>query len=65
MSRMVVASSQARFWLGVAGVVAAAVAVAADSRAAGWAAAALLGLAFLSRMVAARRARSQGDGGEA
>jgi len=56
--------SQARFWLGVAGVGAAAAAVAADSRTMGWAAAVLLGLAVVSRLVAARRARSAGGSGQ-
>jgi hypothetical protein len=56
------ASSRARFWLGAAGVAAAAVAVAADSRTIGWAAAVILALAFLGRLAAARGDRSPGGG---
>ena len=64
MTRAGVPSSQARFWLGAAGVLAAAAAVAADSHVVGWAAVVLLGLALASRMIAAHRARSRADGGD-
>lgn len=62
MSRPAVSPSEARFWLGVAGVAAAAVAVATDSQMVGWLAAVILALAFVGRMVAARRARPPGPG---
>ena len=64
MTRTAVPPSQARFWLGVAGVAAAALAVAMDSRVLEWAAVVLLGVAFVSRLVAARRARSEEGTGE-
>ena len=57
-----IASGPARFWLGVAGLLTAAAAVATDSRLAGWAAVALLAVAAASRMAASRRRRSTGDG---
>ena len=56
-----ISASQLRLWLGVAGVIAAALAVATDSRTAGWVAAVLLAAAVLSRVVAARRSRSPDD----
>lgn len=58
-----ISASQLRLWLGVAGVIAAALAVATDSRTAGWVAAVLLAAAVLSRVVAARRSRSPDGGG--
>jgi hypothetical protein len=46
----------ARLWLGIAGVLAAATAVLADSRPAGWVAAVLLAGAVILRLTAGRRA---------
>lgn len=62
MIRLRISSGPARFWLGVAGLITAAAAVATDSRLAGWAAVVLLAVAAASRMAASRRGRSTGDG---
>ena len=62
MTRSLIPSGPARFWLGVAGVVTAAAAVAEDSRLAGWVAIALLATAAVSGLAASRRDRSAGDG---
>ena len=56
-----IAMPQLRLALGVAGLIAAAVAVALDSRVAAWVAVVLLGAAVLVRLVAARRARAGRD----
>ena len=58
-------ASQLRLWLGVAGLIAAAVAVAADSHAAAWVAIILLVAAFLFRLALRRRLRSPDEGDQA
>ena len=56
------ALSQARFWLGIAGIACAAAAVASDQRLLGWIAIALLAVSVVLRLVARRRAGDRTPG---